>query len=133
MEQREEEWPLPQREAVDPGEVHPLPQLNKRVGHALLSRDRPCVEALDSGHHHFGDDLLLALLAQQVGHHAGDALRERHALHLLVLHVAAQHERHDVFIEAHRLRHWGHDVATVLADRKRALRVKVRQAGVHFG
>jgi hypothetical protein len=109
-----------------------MPQLNKRVRHTFLSGCRPCVEALHPRRHRLGDDLLLALLAQEVGHHAGDPLCERHALDLLVLHVAAQHQRRHVLVEAYRLRGVD-DVATVLADCKGALRVEVRQAGVHFG
>ena len=108
-----------------------MPQLNKRVRHTFLSGCRPCVEALHPRRHRLGDDLLLALLAQEVGHHAGDPLCERHALDLLVLHVAAQHQRHHVFVEVHCQRVVM--LATLLACGEGTLRVQERKAGVHFG
>ena len=83
------------------------------------------VEALHPGRDGLGDDLLLALLAEQVGDDARHALRQAHALDLLVLHVAAQHERHHVLIEAHR-RRGVNDVAPFLVRFRVRVRVRVR-------
>ena len=61
------------------------------------------VEALHPGRDGLRDHLLLALLAEQVGDDARHALREAHALDLLVLHVAAQREAHEELLEVDRI------------------------------
>ena len=91
--QQAEDGLLPQREAEDVAQVHPLPTAKEARVRLRLQpsgrRNARAVEALHPGRDGLGDHLLLALLAEQVGDDARHPLREAHALDLLVLHVAA--------------------------------------------